>query len=178
MLPRKLHVEEDNEKIEFVRDQRASVNRVVGVVIGASKELLGLGDANAPNLIMRFEPYFNAVKASSEGLIQRRSRRYITNITADNTKSCKVLLNDLGIDVRHLEQIRSNVVMSEKEMISDLSQPHPNSPRTKLPYSNVAEFLDQQKEIFEALWKDLHPCRPKDKRARRGTRPADNRDFY
>ena len=48
--------------------------------------------------------------------------------------------------------------MSEKEMISDLSQPHPNSPTMKLLYGNVAEFLDQQKQIFEALWRISIPA--------------------
>ena len=50
---------------------------------------------------------------------ERRKTRYITEITEDNLSYCKELMH-LVHDLRHLDPIRNNFMMSENEYLSSV----------------------------------------------------------
>jgi two-component system, OmpR family, sensor histidine kinase VicK len=134
---------------EFILDREPAVQKVLQILRNARSEVNGIGNESAPNLIMAFEPYKNAVRDCAKR-VQRG--RYITNITHSNVQACKTLLDQFGIEVRHLAGLSTNVIFSESEFSSDLAAPHPDSPTTRLLYSNVPELVIQQKQLFDALW--------------------------
>ena len=71
--------------------------------------------------------------------------RIITEITKDNIYSCKELLN-LG-ELRHLDGIKGNFAVSEKEYIAYGTMQH-SSLLQQVIHSNVKEIVEQQRYEF------------------------------
>jgi two-component system, OmpR family, sensor histidine kinase VicK len=149
-------LEDKNEVTEFIKDRETATHVVLQQIARAEKEILGIGSKDALNLIFKFEPYRDAVTLAARNI--ELDARYISDIKESNIQACKFLLGELHVKVRHLEGIRSNFLVSEKEFSSDLSQPHPDNPTTKLLYSNSKELLAQQKQLFETLWSIAVPA--------------------
>jgi len=76
--------------------------------------------------------------------------RYITEITNDNVSYCKRQL-DLVDELRHLDRIRGNFIMSDNEFIAshDVS---PRNPITQGFYSDIDRMLKQERYVFQTLW--------------------------
>ncbi len=171
--PSRSDLEDKNEVTEFIRDREAAVRVVLGQIARAETELLGIGSKDALNLIYEFKPYREAVTLAASN--NRLDARYISDIKESNVQACKFLLDELHVKVRHLEGIRSNLLVSEKEFSSDLSQPHPEKPTTKLLYSNSKELLAQQKQLFDTLWSIAVPAELKIRGIEEGEVPEETR---
>lgn len=139
-----------NDITEFVSDREQTVQAILQQINGAEEEILAIGSKDSPNLILKFQPYTEAVIHAANRV--RIPGRYITDVAESNIDACRFLINDLHVKVRHLKDIRSNLIITEKEFTSDISSPHPDRPTSKLLYSNSKELLTQQKQLFETLW--------------------------
>jgi two-component system, OmpR family, sensor histidine kinase VicK len=75
--------------------------------------------------------------------------RYITEVRKDNIPYCKELMK-VG-QVRHLDGIRSNFVVTDTEYTSSaiMQQVHAHP---EIVYSNVRSIVEQQRYFFENLW--------------------------
>lgn len=82
--------------------------------------------------------------------------RYITEITKDNLSYCKRQL-DLVDELRHLDKIRGNFLMSDCEFIASL-EISPQHPITEGFYSNVRKIVKLHGYIFETLWDNAIPA--------------------
>lgn len=82
--------------------------------------------------------------------------RYITEITKDNLSYCKRQL-DLVDELRHLNEVRGNFLMSESEFIAsqDIS---PRHPITGGFYSNLEKIVKLEGYVFETLWDNAVPA--------------------
>lgn len=96
--------------------------------------------------------------------------RYATEITKDNIEYCKEIM-DFG-EVRHLEGLIGNFVVSEKEYLGEASAKEFLS---HLIYSNRKEIVDQQNYIFENLWNNGVSAEGKIKSIKEGTIPFETR---
>jgi signal transduction histidine kinase len=161
------------EITEFVSTKEEIVQVVLRQINSAKEEILGIGSKDAPNLIASFQPYKKAVSEAIKRV--KLPGRYITDVVESNLESCKYLINDLHVKVRHLKDIRSNLVITEKEFTSDLSSPHPEHLTTKLLYSNSIELLIQQKQLFETLWSISIPAEQRIKEIEEGEEPEETR---
>jgi signal transduction histidine kinase len=148
------------ETTEFITDPGAIIRRVLQLLSGATSKLDGVGDKDAPVLIVNFELYWKALAdiahLAGEGASIRT--RYITDITRQNLDACKKLMDELHVSLRHLEGVKSSFVISEREFAVDLSLPHPTLPATRLLYSNSKELLEQEAQLFETLWSKAIPA--------------------
>jgi two-component system, OmpR family, sensor histidine kinase VicK len=156
----------EDEITEFVSDPEEIVKAVLNQLNGAQEELLGIGSKDAPNLIFKFKPYTEAVLHASRSI--KLPGRYITDITISNLQSCKALMHDFHVNVRHLKDIRSNLIITEKEFTSDLSPSHPDGPSTKILFSDSKQLLTQQKQLFETLWSISVPAEQRIKEIEEG----------
>jgi two-component system sensor histidine kinase VicK len=83
--------------------------------------------------------------------------RCITEITNENLSYCKELIN-LTDELRHLEGVRPNFMISEKEiLLAPLSlrkekMRHRESQTRHIVYSNLKEIVQQQQYLFDSLW--------------------------
>ena len=143
------------EVVEFIMKRELVLERVIQILRNSRKELLGIGNSDAPTLIMKNEHYRRAVEECSR---RHLDARYITNVTKENIEHCKRLVNEFHVDVRYIENLKPNLIMSDGEYIADLSPPHPERPSTKALYSNSKELLAQQKQLFDSLWSIAVPA--------------------
>lgn len=82
--------------------------------------------------------------------------RYITEITTDNLSYCKRQL-DMVDELRHLNKVRGNFLMSESEFIAS-HEISPQHPITEGFYSNVKKIVKLQGYVFETLWDNALPA--------------------
>ena len=76
--------------------------------------------------------------------------RYVIEITADNLKYCKEMLE--FSEIRHLEGMKGNFeVADEKEYVA-VATLHKAQPIPQLIFSNVPEIVDQQQFVFDSFW--------------------------
>ncbi|MFL6385552.1 MAG: ATP-binding protein [Nitrososphaeraceae archaeon] len=77
--------------------------------------------------------------------------RYITEITKDNISYCKQLMTIVD-ELRHLEGIKGNFMLSETEYIAPIILFEKGKIASQIIYSNQKEIVDQHQYIFDALW--------------------------
>jgi hypothetical protein len=122
-------------------------------------------DSSRPALALRIE----SIKKS---FIDARDRnvklRYITDIKAENISYCKELMEIA--EVRHLDGIKGNFMVSEKEYIAPLSSPG-SEVASQVIYSNLREMVDQQNYIFDTLWNKAVPANGRFKEIEEGIEP-------
>jgi signal transduction histidine kinase len=126
-------------------------------------------DSSRPALALRIE----SIKKS---FIDARDRnvklRYITDIKAENISYCKELMEIA--EVRHLDGIKGNFMVSEKEYIAPLSSPG-SEVASQIIYSNLWEMVSQQNYIFDTLWNKAVPAVRRFKEIEEGIGPIDTR---
>ena len=127
------------------------------VIYGAENaiELFSRVVSGANTMIDVCDDYIISANPSSHEVIKKRvlntkvKFRYITEIRKDNILYCKELMK-VG-QVRHLEGIRTNFVVTDSEYTSSaiMQQIHAHP---EIVYSNVRSIVEQQRYLFENLW--------------------------
>jgi hypothetical protein len=79
--------------------------------------------------------------------------RYVTEITTSNLQHCKELMQ--FAELRHLAGVRGSFAVSECEFVAGLSV---NGRLERLVYSDVAELVAHQQDVFETLWEAAVPA--------------------
>jgi hypothetical protein len=102
--------------------------------------------------------------------------RYIIDITKDNVKYCKDLIEFFAFEIRHLDGIKANFSVSETEYLAYVTlveeeqeqeqqvqqqQQPPAIPIQQVIYSNVKDIGEQQKYVFESFWNKTIPAERK-----------------
>jgi signal transduction histidine kinase len=122
------------------------------------------GDYKAPSAIIEVEEYRKLLfELKKRGI----KLRYITDITKDNVKYCKELMNDFAYEIRHVDGIKANFSISETEYLAYATlveeegeelQQQPMRPIQQVIYSNVKDIVEQQKYVFESFWNKAIPA--------------------
>ena len=87
--------------------------------------------------------------------------RYVTEITAENVSFCKELLSSLVNELRHLDGIKGNFYVSEKEYIALAAFRENDKPLSHIIHSNMKEIVEEQQCIFDTLWNKSTPAEDK-----------------
>ena len=132
-----------NEKTEVIYGEEQVIKAIVEWQYNSEKKWDLCLESNVP--------YFSMSERIRKGYLDARDRglriRYLTEITKDNLEYCKEIMN-FG-QVRHLERLIGNFVVSEKEYMGEATGKQFLS---HLIYSNNREMVEQQNYIFENLW--------------------------
>lgn len=91
--------------------------------------------------------YLNAKKRSIR--IQ-----YITEITNDNLPYCKEIMQ--FAELRHLDGVSGNFAVSDSEYVAGVKR---GNALASLVRSDVKELVEQQRHIFDTLWKHAMPAK-------------------
>ncbi len=83
--------------------------------------------------------------------------RYLTEITKDNLSYCKELMTIVD-ELRHLEGIKGNFMVSETEYLSPVVFFEEEKISSQIIYSNVKEIAEQQQYIFDSFWDRAIPA--------------------
>jgi signal transduction histidine kinase len=105
-------------------------------------------DHTRPSLAIEIESIKRAfLDAKSRGV----RLRYLTEITNANISYCKELVSLLN-EVRHLDGIKGNFMISETEYLAPATSRQETEPTSLIIYSSVKEIVEHQQYVFETLW--------------------------
>ncbi|MDQ6863176.1 MAG: ATP-binding protein [Thermoproteota archaeon] len=93
--------------------------------------------------------------------------RYITEITKENLSYCKELMRIVN-ELRHLDAIKGNFMVSETEYVSPLILFEHGKVASQAVYSNISEVVDQQQYIFDNIWNSAIPAEERIKEIEEG----------
>ena len=122
-------------------------------------------DHTWPSVAMGVEVY----KKGLSELKPRKVRfRAITDITRDNVKHCKELVQIA--ELRHLDGIKGNFGISEKAYTASATL-REAALLQQVIYSNVKAILEQQQYVFETLWNKAISAEEKIREIEQGLEP-------
>ena len=130
------------EKTQMITNRKQS-DIITDVISNAEKNLNICGDSALPDFTLTGR----IRKACQQAKLKGIKIRYVTEITKDNLTSCKELMK--FAEVRHLDKIVGNFVISEKEYFGQSSG---NNFLSNQIYNNDHGMVVQQNYMFENLW--------------------------
>jgi signal transduction histidine kinase len=83
--------------------------------------------------------------------------RYLTEISKDNISPCKELMTIVD-ELRHLEGIKGNSMISESEYLSPVVVFEKQKVASQIICSNLKEIVEQQQYIFDSFWDRAIPA--------------------
>jgi signal transduction histidine kinase len=149
-----------NERIKVLH--RAEViNAISDIFYNAEHRIDVCGNSRFPSLIFSFE----SIRITTMNVKNRKKytrQRYIFEITQQNIQYCKDLMKIS--EIRHMNKIEANLLLNEKEYLGSITL----EPQQAI-YTNVREIVEQQQNIFEALWNKSILAEKKIKEIEEGT---------
>src|ERR671933_2536854 len=137
------------EKIKVIHRVEV-INAILDISYNAEHRIDICGNSRFPSLIFSFESIRKAIMNAKNRKYTRQ--RYIFEITQENIRYCKDLMKIA--EIRHMNEIEANLLLNEKEYLGSITLKEPHQ---QAIYTNVIEIVEQQQNIFEALWnKSIH----------------------
>src|SRR5215813_6584633 len=95
------------------------------------------------------------IESIKRSFVDARNRgvklRYLTEITDANISYCKELMSIVD-EVRHLDGIKGNFMISEIEYLAPATSHQEAKLAALIIYSSVREIVEHQQYVFETLW--------------------------
>jgi two-component system sensor histidine kinase VicK len=150
-----LHSKQDqketrHERTEMLIGPEATTNQAWEFFSHVYKKFDGCASSAATPIVMTV--FRDAYKSMKRRGIKIRS---VTDITKDNLKHCKDLMQ--YAEVRHISHLIGNFAVSETEYIVAPTM-NEGQPLPKLIYSNSKEMVEQQQNIFDIFWSKAIPA--------------------
>ncbi|MGB7956807.1 MAG: hypothetical protein WCF23_22770, partial [Candidatus Nitrosopolaris sp.] len=120
-----------------------------------------------PALAIAIDPIRKAFLQSKDRGIHLR---YLTEITKDNLSYCKELLKMVD-ELRHLDGIKGNFMVSETEYVAPLILFEHGKVAPQAVYSNISEVVEQQQYLFDNIWNKSIPAEERIKEIEEGIQP-------
>ena len=146
------------EKIEVLYGSDRVIGMALQFASNAGNKIDACVDYTRPSLIVEIRELkraFYAVKKTGVRL------RYITEITAENVSFCKELSTSIVNELRHLDGIKGNFYVSEKEYIAPAALHEKDKPSSQIIKSNMKEIVEEQQYVFDTLWNKSIPAEDK-----------------
>src|SRR5215472_7048499 len=86
--------------------------------------------------------------------------RYLTEIRSDNLSYCKEIMSMVD-EVRHLDGIKGNFMISESEYLAPITSRDKIKPVDTIIFSNVKEIVEHQQYVFHTFWDKAIPAEQK-----------------
>ena len=114
------------------------------------------------------------IESIKKSFLDAKSRdvrlRYLTEITDSNISYCKELMGIVN-ELRHLDGIKANFMVSETEYLAPVILYEEGKIASQIIYSNVKEIVEQGQYIFDTLWNRAIPVEQKINEIEQGTEP-------
>ena len=129
-----------NETTKIAKGVDNVIRHTLNFVTNAAERVDACIDNTRPSLLVEIEQLRNAFEnAKNRGI----TLNYVTEITKENISYCKQLIQFVS-ELRHIDGIKGNFYVSEKEYIAPANFHELGKPASQLIYSNVAEIVEQQ----------------------------------
>jgi signal transduction histidine kinase len=141
-----------SEKTEVLYGFEKTTEAIMEFINSAEVSMNICADYTWPSVVMGVEVFKNGIYELKTRNVQSR---FVTDITKDNIKYCKELMQIS--ELRHLDGIKGNFAISEKGYTASATLLEA-SPLQQVIYSNVRAIVDQQQYVFETLWNKAIPA--------------------
>ena len=145
----------DSEKTQVLHGFEKTTEAIIRFLYSAEDSMNICADYTWPSVAIGVEVF-------KKGLYELKKRnvksRFVTDITKDNIKYCKELMQIS--ELRHLDGVKGNFAVSEKGYTASATMQEA-SLLQQVIYSNVRSILDQQQYVFETLWSKAKPAEQK-----------------
>src|ERR687897_2146440 len=139
-----------DERTEMLTGPEVTTKKAWEFFSKVSKKIDGCASSEATPVVM------TVFRDAYEGMKTRGIKiRSVTDITKDNLKHCKDLMQ--YAEVRHISHLIGNFGVSETEYIVAPMMKE-GQPLPKLIYSNSKEMVEQQQNIFDIFWSKAIPA--------------------
>ena len=145
----------DSEKTQVLHGSEKTTEAIIRFLYSAEDSMNICADYTWPSVAMGVEVF-------KKGFYELKKRnvksRFVTDITKDNIKYCKELMQIS--ELRHLDGVKGNFAISEKGYTASATLQEA-ALLQEVIYSNVRAILDQQQYVFETLWSKAIPAEQK-----------------
>jgi two-component system, OmpR family, sensor histidine kinase VicK len=101
---------------------------------------------------------------------RRVNFRYLTEITSENISFCKELIS-LVDELRHIEGIKANFMVSESEYLAPVILFEKGKIAPEIIYSSIREVIQHQQYIFDFFWSKAIPAEQRIREIEEGVEP-------
>jgi signal transduction histidine kinase len=152
-----------HERTEMLIGPEVTTKRAWELFSNISNKLDVCASSAAPSIAMTlFRDAYKSMKGRGIKI------RWVTDITKDNLKHCKDLMQ--YAEVRHISSLNGNFAVSETEYIAAATIKE-GLPIPKLIYSNSKEMVEQHQYLFLALWDKGVPAEHRIREIEQGVEP-------
>ena len=131
-----------------------AINTEVGIFLNADTSIDTCMTYTRPSLAVSLKPIKDAFLAAKRRGIKLR---YITEINHHNFGDCKELLGIVH-ELRHLDGVKTNFMISEKEYLAPLIQEKSEAIASEHIYSDTDQIVEHGQCIFDTLWSKSIPA--------------------
>ncbi len=144
----------NNETTNIIKGVDNVIQQILYFVSNATERIDACIDNTRPPLLVEIEQLRKSFdNAKKRGI----TLNYITEITNENISYCKQLLQIVN-ELRHIDGVKGNFYISEKEYITPAKFHELGKPASQLIYSNVEEIVENQQYVFDTLWEKATPA--------------------
>jgi two-component system, OmpR family, sensor histidine kinase VicK len=161
-----------NEKIKIFHGSENVINTELQFFSNANNRIDTCMNYTRPQLAIALDPIRHAfVHAKNRGV----KLRYLTEITTENISFCKELLSTVVSELRHLDGIKGNFMISESEYLAPAVLFEKGKVADQIMYSNVKELVEEHEYMFDALWSKAISAEQRIKEIEEGIAPIKTR---
>jgi two-component system sensor histidine kinase VicK len=147
-----------SEKTKVLYGSDKVIDTALQFTSNARNKIDACVDHTRPSLIVEIK---RLKKAFEDAKRRGVKLRYITEIKTENVSFCKELLTSIVNELRHLDGIKGNFYVSEKEYIAPGALHEKDKPSSQIIKSNMKEIVEEQQYIFDTLWNKSIPAEDK-----------------
>lgn len=131
-----------------------AINTEVGIFHNAATSIDTCMTYTRPSLAVSLKSIKDSFLAAKRRGIKLR---YITEINHHNFEDCKELLGIVH-ELRHLDGVKTNFMISEKEYLAPLIQEKSEAIASEHIYSDTVQIVEHGQCIFDTLWSKSIPA--------------------
>lgn len=146
------------EKTKVLYGSEKVIDTALQFTSNANNKIDACVDHTRPSLIVEIK---RLKKAFQDAKRRGVKLRYITEIKTENVSFCKELLISVVNDLHHLDGIKGNFYVSEKEYIAPAALHEKDKPSSQIIRSNMKEIVEEQQYVFDTLWNKSIPAEDK-----------------
>ena len=136
--------------------------------INCKRELNICIDKNGPSVIINVPEITKLYVIFKNNSVKVR---IVTEITSDNIRYCKQIVEKYGVEIRHLSGIKGNLAISDDREYLASAVLKESKPLTEIIHSNVKEIIEQNQMIFETFWNNAIPVEQRIREIEEGLLP-------
>ncbi|MDQ6668838.1 MAG: HAMP domain-containing histidine kinase [Thermoproteota archaeon] len=156
-----------HERTQVVDGVENANNTIFQFLSNTKSRISVCSDSMGPSVSVGVELYERAtIDLKNRGV----KVKHVTEINKKNIHYCKDLMKMID-ELRHLDGVKGNFVVSETEYLSPAAPLEEAKPVRQLLYSNMKTIVEQQQYIFDTLWNKAIPAEQKIKEVEEGIEP-------